>query len=366
MTGRVVSIDALRGADMLLLAGGARLLLSLSPWVGGNFLRTQLSHAAWGQPLSCWDMVMPLFIFIVGAGMPFAFASYRARGLSTARVLRRVARRCVLLFLLGMLVQGNLTSADPSRMSLFCNTLQAIAEGYLIASFCLIFGGLRSQIITCLSCLLLYWAALRFVPYHSSPPALFLPHDNLAYFIDCKLQGHWQDGTPYTWILTSLSFAALTLLGVCGGQILRRCSSRWRSTPTLIGAGACCLLAGSLLSLDTPVIKHIYTASMVLLSGGWCFLLLALFHVLFDTHPALSRAALPLRVFGCNAILAYLLTQTPSLGGLSLWQSLCTPLFGGFCSLFGSASPALLAFLSLASLFSLLLFLYRRSIYLRV
>lgn len=366
MTGRVVSIDALRGADMLLLAGGAQLLVVLSPWVGGETLRGQLTHAEWGQTLTCWDMVMPLFIFIVGVGMPFAFASYRARDLSTGRILRRVARRCVLLFLLGMLVQGNLTSADPMRMSLFCNTLQAIAEGYLIAALCLIFGGLRSQIITCFSCLLLYWAALRFVPYNSSPPGLFLPHDNLAYFIDCELQGHWQDGTPYTWILTALSFGALTLLGVCGGQILRLCASPLRSTLILTGTGCGCLLAGFLLSFDTPVIKHIYTSSMVLLAAGWCFLLLALFHVLFDIHPVLTRATLPLRVFGCNAILAYLLTQTPGLGGLSLWQGICTPIFGGCCALFGSAAPALLAFLTLSALYSLLLFLYNRNIYLRV
>ena len=103
---------------MLLLCGGASLLCSLSPWLGGESLRAQLTHAAWGQTLTCWDLVMPLFIFIVGAGMPFAFASYHARKYSIGRILWRIGRRCVLLFLLGMLVQGNLTSADPSRMSL--------------------------------------------------------------------------------------------------------------------------------------------------------------------------------------------------------------------------------------------------------
>lgn len=351
---------------MLLLCGGASLLCSLSPWLGDEALRHQLTHAAWGQPLTCWDMVMPLFIFIVGAGMPFAFASYRARGCSIGRIMWRIARRCVLLFLLGMLVQGHLTSADPSRMSLFCNTLQAIAEGYLIASLCLLFGGLLAQLLTCLSCLALYWAALRFIPYASSPPGLFLPNDNLAYFIDCTLQGHWQDGTPYTWILTALSFGALTLLGVLAGQTLRRVAPGKRCSLILTGAGLLCLLAGHLLSYDTPIIKHIYTTSMTLWAAGWCFLLLALFHLIFDLHPSAARLAVPLRVFGCNAILAYLLTQTPGVGGFSLWQSICTPLFGALCSYAGSAAPAAIDFCALAALFFLLLFLYRRHIFLRV
>ena len=72
---RITSIDALRGADMLLLAGGAAVLKALAPWCGGDWLRQQLTHAEWGESLTCWDMVMPLFIFIVGASIPFAFAA---------------------------------------------------------------------------------------------------------------------------------------------------------------------------------------------------------------------------------------------------------------------------------------------------
>lgn len=352
--------------DMLLLCGGANLLCSLSPWFGGECLRHQLTHADWGQPLTCWDLVMPLFIFIVGTGMPFAFASYRVRGYSRGHVLWRMTRRCVLLFILGMLVQGNLTSADPTKMSLFCNTLQAIAEGYLIAALCLLFGGLRVQIITCFLCLSLYWVALRFVPYAASPPGLFLPRDNLAYYIDCSLQGRWQDGTSYTWILTASSFGALTLLGVLAGQMLRHFSHGVYSSLAIASAGLFCLLTGHLLSYDTPIIKHIYTTSMVLWAAGWCFLLLALFHLVFDLIPAAARLSTPLRVFGCNAILAYLLTQTPGIGGLSLWQGFCTPLFGPLCSLAGPAAAAAMHFCTLIALFILLLFLYRRRIFLRI
>lgn len=362
-TSRVLSIDALRGADMLLLAGGGFLLQAFFQWSGQETLTRQLTHAAWGESLTCWDMVMPLFIFIVGAGMPFAFEKYRSRG--RAFTVVRIVRRCVLLFVLGMLVQGRLATADPSKMSLFCNTLQAIAEGYFIAALCLLFGGVRAQLVTCVACLVSYWAALRFIPYAGHEPGLFLPHDNLAIWIDHCLQGRWQDGTPYSWILTSLSFGALTLMGVLAGQVLRLFRRGWRSLAVLTGAGMGCLLAGQLLSWDTPIIKHIYTASAVLWCGGWCFLLMAAFHAVFDCCSRLGFLLFPLQVVGCNAMLAYLITQTPGIQG-SLWSDFCHPLFGGVASHAGAASTVCFAFLSLTALWCLLLFLYRRKVFIRV
>lgn len=363
---RIISIDALRGADMLLLAGGAACIQALAPLVGCEGGFHQLTHASWGEPLTCWDMVMPLFIFIVGASMPFAFQQYRERGQGAGRIILRVVRRCLLLFLLGMLVQGNLTTAAPERMHLFCNTLQAIAEGYLIAALCLLFGRVRMQIITCGALLLAYWALLRFVPYGSSPAGLFLPQDNLAIWIDRQLQGTWQDGTPYSWILTSLSFGALTLMGALGGQILRCCKWGLRTILYLLAAAGGCLLSGWLLSYDTPIIKHIYTTSMTLWSAGWCFALLAVFHAAFDLAPGPARLAYPLQIVGSNAILAYLLTQTPGLHGLTLWQSLCYPLLGGASALCGKAAEFCFSAASLILLWLLLRFLYRHRALLRV
>lgn len=60
--------------------------------------------------------------------MPFAFTKYRTAGGEgwRRRTMLRVLRRVVLLFLLGMVVQGNLLGCNPEHMSLFCNTLQAI------------------------------------------------------------------------------------------------------------------------------------------------------------------------------------------------------------------------------------------------
>ncbi len=369
---RIIGIDALRGLDMMLLTGGAGILAGLLDLSCGGQMPAewaqQFRHADWGGAFTCWDMVMPLFIFIVGASMPFAFAGYRRRG--GARwylpTLRRVLRRVALLFVLGMLVQGNLTSADPQRMSLFCNTLQAIATGYLIATPFLMFTRVRGQFFGAIACLALYWAALRFIPYGGHAGGRFEPGDNLAIYLDHLLQGHWQDGTPYTWILTSLAFGGLTLMGALGGQCLKRLPG-WRACALLAAAGLACLGAALLLELDTPLIKHLFTTTMVLWSGGWCLLLLALFHLLFDLTPRLRCLAFPLQVVGCNALLAYLLTECRGLGGQSLWWGIAEPLLGGVArECFAEHAGLAFAILSYVLLWVCLYWLYRHRAFMRV
>jgi predicted acyltransferase len=358
---RIQSIDALRGLDMVLLSGGAAVLWQLCRLVWGNdvpsWLGRQFVHAEWGCGFTCWDLVMPLFLFITGCSMPFAFARYREQG--RVETMWRVLRRVVLLFVLGMVVQGNLCSGEPAQMSLFCNTLQAIACGYLISALVLLCWGWRGQLVCCVVLLGIYWALLRFVPYGDQPAGLFQPRNNLAYFIDCTLQGRWQDGTPYTWILTSLNFGALTLMGTLAGGVLSRLKGL-RACLLLAGAGVLCLGAALLLELDTPLIKHLFTSTMVLWSGGWCLLLLAVFHLVFDLLPATGWLAFPLRVVGCNALLAYLLTNTPGVGGRSIWGNVAYSLFRW------ADNPLLYECLSYGTLWLMLYWLYRYRAYLRV
>lgn len=369
---RITSIDALRGFDMLMLCGGALVLRLLLQAIWGADLpkevESQFFHANWGGDFTCWDLVMPLFIFTTGASMPFAFSKYRELGGNHWRLATtwRVSRRVIILFLLGMLVQGNLASADADKMSLFCNTLQAIAEGYFIAAIVLMFFKLRGQLIMCLTSLVVYWALLRFVPFNNHEGGTFEAQHNLALYIDCLIQGKWQDGTPYTWILTALSFGALTLMGSICGTIIKE-HQGIKTALYLTVAGGACLGAACLLEFDTPLIKHIYTTTCVLWAGGWCVILLALFHLIFDYYQHLSSyLAIPLQIFGCNAILAYLLTNVYAPNGGSMWNGLINPLIYGLARESAPYSALTHSFLSLCLLSLLLYFLFRKKIFLKV
>ena len=247
---RIAAIDALRGFDMFFLTGGLALVvagINLFYDRSPEWLVKHSTHVAW-EGFAAWDLVMPLFLFIVGTAMPFSF-SKRIGSEPLWKIYLKVARRVVVLFLLGMVVQGNLLSFEPSRMSLYCNTLQAIASGYLIAAICLLHLSIRWQVAATGGLLAVYWLVMKFVSFSdpavgSCAAGMLEPGRNLALLLDKYLMGNWQDGTNYAWILAQFGFGAMTMLGLLGGQILKRVQGHgkklaWLGGRGLPGAGIC-------------------------------------------------------------------------------------------------------------------------------
>src|SRR5260370_28783552 len=102
---RLVSIDALRGFDMFWIVGGEELAKAIASWIGGptkDFVQEQLTHAAW-DGFRFYDLIFPLFLFLVGVVLPFSLGKLRDAGEPPGRIYGRVARRTVLLFALGLL-----------------------------------------------------------------------------------------------------------------------------------------------------------------------------------------------------------------------------------------------------------------------
>ena len=220
---RLMSIDALRGFDMFWITGGHGLLMSAMALRGGpvpDWLKHQMEHARWAG-FTAWDLIMPLFLFIVGVSMPFAFASRRRQGQAIGAMCLRILRRVVILFVLGMIVQGNLLAFKLDQLRLFNNTLQAIAAGYLVASVALLMLPVSGQLLLTIGLLVAYWALMMFVPFGNSPAGTLEETANLARHIDHLVIGSYVDGTRYTWVLSSLGFAATVLMGVLGGHVLR-------------------------------------------------------------------------------------------------------------------------------------------------
>src|SRR5271170_2107780 len=101
---RLVSIDALRGFDMFWIVGGEELAKAISDCVGGptkDFVHEQLEHVDWAG-FHFYDLIFPLFLFLVGVVLPFSLGKIRDRGETDASVYWRVLRRTALLFFLGL------------------------------------------------------------------------------------------------------------------------------------------------------------------------------------------------------------------------------------------------------------------------
>ncbi len=358
---RLISLDVLRGFDMFWIVGGKEVftaLVALLCLSGGvpAWLEYHLDHPAW-TGFAAWDLIMPLFLFVSGASIPFALALKEGERRDYAAVYRRLARRVLLLWIFGMIAQGNLLELDPSRLRFFSNTLQAIAVGYAITVVAFIHTSLRWQVLLCAALLVSYWLLMMFVPVPGAGGWALEPDCNLALWLDDLILGRFRDGTTYAWILPGLGFGASVLLGSFAGRMLRAPWSPRRRFAVLAAAGGACLFGGWLWGFHFPIIKHLWTSSMVLWAGGWSFLLLAFFYLVVDI-AGWKRWAYPFMVLGANAITAYMLVHIIDFEKFSKRVT--------FLEGHSEVALAVVAALAFLLLWLLLWFLYKRKIFLRV
>jgi len=217
----------------------------------------------------------------------------------------------------------------------------------------------RFQALTAVLLLVVYWLLMSYVPVPGLGAGHYDPDGNLALWIDKAVMGVHQDQTPYTWILSSLAFGSTVLIGVLAGTLLRSPLPPIMRLRILVLAGLACLAAGWGWSFAMPIIKHLWTSSMVLWAGGWSLLLLALFYVLIDVL-GWRRWSWVFVVIGANAILAYMAQPLFDL------RHLGAHLFGHLCDQLGDGREAAQAALTYALLWLVLWGLYRARIFIRI
>ena len=268
----------------------------------------------------------------------------------------------MILFVLGMAAQGHLLEFKLDQLHIYCNTLQAIAAGYLISAVLMMNLPVLQQLLATGGLLAGYWALLVFVPIPSQGARHLDPDLNLAMYIDKLLLKGFQDGTTYTWILSSLGFAATVMLGVLGGHLLRSRQAPWAKFLGLVAAGGVCLAAGWFWGYKFPWIKHLWTSSMVLWAAGWSYLLLALFYLVIDV-VGLRFWAFPFIVIGSNAILAYMLAEVNHLGSFAHFTDPWVAGLAGHLGRYGGPLQTVCAFMLL---WGILYYLYRKGTFVRV
>ena len=359
---RLVSVDALRGFDMFWIVGGdalfvAFIALFINPVP--EWLTHQLDHVPW-EGFVAWDLIMPLFLFVSGAAMPFSFLKWSESGQSQWHLWRRIIRRVILLWILGMMVQGKFFEYDLSTLRLYSNTLQAIAAGYVITTIAMLCCCVRGQIVFTAALLIAFWLLMMFVPVPGHGAGMLEPKLNLAMYVDETLLGHFRDGTTYTWILSSLGFGASVLMGALGGHVLQNATwSGNRKSAVLLAAGVGCLAAGWIWGIWFPIIKHIWTSSMVLWAGGLSYLLLAAFYWVIDVQ-GIRKWAFPLVILGMNAIAVYVAAH------LIDFKAIASVFVGNLAERWGVFGSFLLAFTTFMIPWLILLYMYKKKTFVRV
>jgi predicted acyltransferase len=304
---RLVSLDVTRGitiAFMILVNNGG----------SGKYSYSQLEHSAWnGWTLT--DLVFPSFLFIAGISIVFSTESRLARGESKGALRLHVLKRSVILFLLGLVVNG-FPEFHLGTLRIY-GVLQRIAICFLFASLLYLWNS-RAWVAatTAVAALIGYWILMRWVPIpgigvptHSVP--LLDPNQNWVAYLDRKLlPGRLYEGVrDPEGLLSDIPAMGTILLGVLTGIWLRRPKSLTAKAAGLLIASLSGLLLGSLWNVWFPINKKLWTSSYVLFAAGCTLLLLAICFYAVEIKQWTRGWTYPWLVFGSNAITAYVFSE---------------------------------------------------------
>lgn len=385
---RIASIDVYRGLVMFLMMAEMLHLRDLAAaypdatWL--EFLAYHQTHVSW-VGCSIHDLIQPSFSFLVGVSLPYSIASRRRRGQGLALMIGHAAWRSLVLICLGIFLRS--LGHEQTRFT-FEDTLTQIGLGYLFL-FLLGLAGRRVQWVGLAVVLIGYWAAFALYPLPG--PEFDWSQTGVAADWEHHLTGfaaHWNKNTNLAWafdrwflnlfpresvfVFNGGGYCTLSFIPTLGTMILGLIAGGWMKQPdwterqkvtTMIIAGMIGLALGMALGTAgiCPVVKRIWTPSWTLFSGGWCFLILAFLYETLDVRAWGRRLTFWLKVIGMNSIAAYCMD----------W------LFAGFfrqalkthvgASLFeDAAGQTLLGALVLLIFWSILYWMYRRKVFLRI
>jgi predicted acyltransferase len=381
---------------MFWIVGGAKVANALDQLQAGpvvSMLAAQLKHAEW-DGFRFYDMIFPLFLFLVGVSIVLSMDRALAKAGRKATFLR-VARRSVLLFALGVFYNGGLTQAWPDVA--FSGVLHRIALCYFITATLYMLLPRRGIVIAAAVFLAGYWAMLMFVPF----PDVNLKHASLAKTasqtqaktpqelltgVNTTTHGTFDEGHNLTnyvddrvlpgrklnlyysneGLLSTIPAAATTLFGIMAGWVLvsRRLSEQ-QKVLWLLAGGAAAIALGLLWGQQFPIIKRIWTSSFCLLVSGCSAMLLGAFYLVVDVWRW-QKWCTPFLWIGTNAITIYLAVNLVDFGAIA------NRFVGGNVKIFldthlATGSGAVLAAMVGLTLPVLLVrFLYQHKIFLRL
>ena len=363
-TQRVMSIDALRGMDMFFIVGMEQVFEALSEMFPMSpSLNDRLQHAPWAG-FHFYDLIFPLFAFIIGTSLVFSLSkslATEARKATTCKVLKR----SLILFILGVLYYEGIGGGIQHIRIL--GVLQRLALCYCGAGLAFIWLSPRKLLALTVSLLVGYWAMLTFIPVPGFGAGDFAEGHNLTNWLDKMYLPlrKWDGDHDPEGLLSTFPAIASSLLGVFAGLLLKNPSvAPARKVRLLAAWGLAGVMAALLWHLQFPIIKKISTSSFVLFTAGLSSLLLALFYYVVDirNHRGWCR---PFVWIGMNSITIYLIVRVVKLEDIANCF-IGGEIHSGLENLHHGLGDLLTALLALC--FSLLIcrFLYQRKIFLRV
>lgn len=314
---RLLSLDALRGFDMMWIISGEIIIHALAKATNApvcNWMSDQLHHTPWNG-FTFYDMIFPLFILIAGVSMPYSYG--KKLGSKENEVLRKAKRdayrdlikRTLILIVCGMVVNKAL-QFNGYEQTRFASVLGRIALSCFFAAVIFMNCGLRMQIVIFLTLLIGYWIVMISIPVPGYGAGDLTKEGNLEGYVDRLFLPGKLHRVVYDpeGILSTIPAIGTAMLGVFTGQFLRKeftSITPLKKSLMIGGSGVVLMCIGLFWDIVFPINKNMWTSSFVLFAGGLSLVFLFVFYLIIDVF-GFKKWSMPFVWIGTNSILIYM------------------------------------------------------------
>jgi len=306
---RLTSLDAFRGFTI------AAMVLVNNPGDWAN-LYPQLEHAKWNG-WTFTDTIFPFFLFIGGVSMALSLGRLAAAGANKPMLLRKLALRAVIIFVIGFLL--NLIPYFNFPVVRIPGVLQRIALCTLLAAPIVVYCSWRQQLWWIVGLLAAYCALMLGVDVPGYGAGVLEPGKDLGAYIDRILLGKHLWVQSKTWdpegFVSTIPALASQLIGVLCGRWLLTSTPRSEQTVWMMLMGLLLLALGSTFdAILMPINKSLWTPSFCLFMSGWALLGFSAFYWLLDgsqdagVRAIATRWSTPFVIYGMNALFIFALS----------------------------------------------------------
>lgn len=274
---------------------------------GGKEHFSQLVHSKWNGLTLC-DMVFPFFLFMVGVSISLAFRKYDFK--ASGEVLRKILKRTVLLFLIGLglnylelVCKGRATDFGHLRI---WGVMQRIALCYGLASVFAVTVKKKWTFPFAVLLLAIYSAILLFGNGYAQDSTNILSRVDRALFSENHL--YTKSPVDPEGLLGTLGALAHTLIGLWCGHLMNIGGTSGNKALRLLSVGTVLAVAGFALSLVMPLNKRIWSPSYTLACCGMASIVLGGLMYITD-EKGIKGWTWPFLVFGTNALFLYVLSE---------------------------------------------------------
>ena len=309
MNQRYYSLDVFRGATV------AFMILVNNPGSWAN-IYTPLEHATW-HGCTPTDLVFPFFLFAVGNAIAFVMPRFHEKG--TGFFLRKITRRTVLIFGIGLFLnwcpfiqwKDNQLILKAWENVRILGVLQRIAICYFFASVIIYFFRAKGALVISSVLLLAYWIICFAAGREGDPYSLAgyfgTAADKAILGVNHMYKGEGAAFDPEG-VASTLPAIVQVIFGYVAGKYIREKGKTWEMLSHLFIIASLLIFVAFCWDMVFPVNKKIWTSSYVLYTTGLALMVLGLLIYLIEFLQAKGAWSRFFDVFGKNPLFIFFLS----------------------------------------------------------